>query len=132
MSDTNGLGRSLLPMRRGQSARLDGLIKVSFQKQLGDSVGEPFGSLDVDGMTSAVCHYHRDICSRGAGEYYLAVSYNFMLWVDERDIIFRQSRKVSVRKLIVHLEKVLHRHEECGFVNGDTGFCTVSVYIIVR
>ena len=38
----------------------------SFQKKLGDSVCEPFGSLEVDGMTDAFCHYHRDICSRGA------------------------------------------------------------------
>ena len=102
----------------------------SFQKQLGDSVGEPFGSLDVDGMTDAFRQYYWDIYSRGAGEYCLAVSGYLMLWVDERYIIFREPRKVSVRKLMVHLEKVLHGHGGGGFVHRDTGFCTVCIYIV--
>ena len=115
MSDTDCLGRSLLPMRRGQSANL--MASQSFQKQLGDSVGEPFGSLEAEGMTDASRQYYWDICSRGAGEYCLAVSYDLVLWIDERDIIFREPCKVGVRKLIRRLADVLGRHSESGPVH---------------
>ena len=82
-------------------------------------------------MTDAFRQYYWDICSRGAGEYCLAVSGYLMLWVDERDIIFREPRKVSVRKLMLQLKNVLHRHGEGDFVHRETGSCAVSVYIIV-
>ena len=110
---------------------IDVIIKLSCQKQLGDSVGKPFGSLEVDGMTDAFGHYHRNMCSRGAGEYCAAISDYLMLWVDKRDIIFREQRKVSVRKLMLQLKNVLHRHGEGDFVHRETGSCAVSVYIIV-
>ena len=58
-------------------------------------------------MTDAFRQYYWDICSRGAREYCLAVSYKLMLWVDECDIIFCEPRKVGVQKLIRRLADVL-------------------------
>ena len=83
-------------------------------------------------MTDAFRQYYRDIRSRGSSEYCLAVSYDLILWVDERNIIFREQCKVGVRKLMGRLKKVLERHGKGGFVHGDAKFCTVSIHIIAR
>ena len=83
-------------------------------------------------MTDAFRQYHWNICSRGAGEYCLVVTYNLVLWIDERDIIFREPREVGVRKLMGRLEKVLDRHGNGSFVRRDAAFCIVSIHIIAR